>query len=171
MSNVHVKLDKEIVDFVYKKEGENIESTVNKIVCFALKEQNILVDDIYISITKASKDEIQKINKEYRNIDSATDVLSFPIFDKEELEKIKNEEDESKKIKSLELGDIIICMDVVEEHSLEYGTGLKREMLYMITHGTAHLLGFDHIISSDKKEMRKFEENILSKVGVGKVDE
>ena len=61
-------------------------------------------------------------------------------------------------------------MPIVEEHSIEYGTGILREMLYMITHGVAHLLGFDHIQAEDKKNMRTFEEKILSKIGVDNIN-
>ena len=81
-----------------------------------------------------------------------------------------SQNDEDKKIRELELGDIIICLDVVEEHSKEYGTGLLREILYMITHGVSHLLGFDHIEENDKVEMRAFEEKILGKLGVNRLD-
>ena len=59
------------------------------------------------------------------------------------------------------LGDLVLCMDIIEEHSIEYGTGLDREMLYMITHGVCHLLGFDHEVEEDKIKMRAREEEIL----------
>ena len=52
----------------------------------------------------------------------------------------------------------------------EYGTGILREVLYMITHGVCHLVGYDHMVEDEKKEMRKLEEKILNKVGVGKID-
>ena len=71
-----------------------------------------------------------------------------------------------KKIKHIELGDIILCLDVVEEQSIEYGTGFLREILYMITHGMCHLVGYDHIEPEDKKEMRTKEEKILKRIGV-----
>lgn len=171
MNNLHVDLDERIVKYVFEKTNLNITKKTHEIVCFALKEQNILVDDIYISINSVSKDEIKKINKEYRNIDKETDVLSFPIFEKDEYEKIVLQKNQKKKIRELELGDIFICLDVVYEHSKEYGTGILREILYMITHGVSHLLGFDHIEDNDKKQMREFEEKILDKLGVNKLDE
>ncbi len=170
MNNLHIDLDENIVNYVLEKTNVNIKEYTEKIVCFALEEQNILIDDVYISINSASKEEIKEINKEYRNIDKSTDVLSFPIFDREEYQRMISQNDEDKKIKELELGDIIICLDVVEEHSKEYGTGLLREILYMITHGVSHLLGFDHIEENDKVEMRAFEEKILGKLGVNRLD-
>ena len=78
--------------------------------------------------------------------------------------------EESKKVKELELGDIIICIDVLQEHAIEYQTGILREMLYMITHGVCHLIGYDHEIEEEKKEMRTLEEKILNKIGVGEVN-
>ncbi|MEG1705283.1 MAG: rRNA maturation RNase YbeY [Clostridia bacterium] len=105
---------------------------ITKIVEEALKLNNITNKNIYLSIQSVSKEEIKKINKEYRNVDSETDVLSFPIFEKDEFKNLKFDE--------VEIGDIIICLDVVKSQAIEYGTGQKRELLYMITHGVCHLL-------------------------------
>ena len=68
------------------------------------------------------KKKIHEINKEYRNVDRPTDVLSFPIFSREEID-LFSSLDNSKKVKELELGDIIICIDILEEHAKEYETG------------------------------------------------
>lgn len=59
------------------------------------------------------------------------------------------------------IGDIVLCMDVIKRHAVEYNTGFNREMLYMIVHGICHLLGYDHEIEEEKKEMRTLEEKIL----------
>ena len=72
------------------------------------------------------------------------------------------------KLKELELGDIILCLDVVEKQSIEYETGILRETLYMITHGVCHLVGYDHIEDDEKIEMRAMEEKILGAIGVEK---
>ena len=61
----------------------------------------------------------------------------------------------------MSLGDIVLCMEVIEAHSVEYNTGFNREMLYMIVHGICHLLGYDHEIEEEKKVMRALEEKIL----------
>ena len=134
-----------------------------------LKEKNIDKETVSLSISAVSKEEIHKINKEYRNVDRPTDVLSFPIFERSEIDNFSNIDD-NKKIKEIELGDIIICIDILEEHAIEYKTGILREILYMITHGVCHLFGYDHEIEEEKKEMRALEEKILKKIGVGKVD-
>lgn len=125
---VHINLDDEIV----KVSKDISKDTIQRILEIALKQENIIDKDVFVSIEAASKDEIRELNKEYRNVDRETDVLSFPIFTKEELENTK--------FNHIELGDIVICLDVVKERSVEYDTGMRRELLYMITHGICHLL-------------------------------
>ena len=121
-----------IEDTILKSTQDIEKDAINRIIEIALEQDNIINKDIYISIECATKNEIRKLNKEYRNVDKETDVLSFPIFTKEELINVKFDQ--------IELGDIVICLDVVKEQSIEYGTGMKRELLYMITHGICHLL-------------------------------
>lgn len=167
MNNIHINLDDNITKYIEENldKSINISKYIKDIVTNALNINNLFVDTICISIQSASKEEIRKLNFEYRNIDRSTDVLSFPIFEKYEIENLKDME-EDKKIKELELGDIILCLDIIKEQSVEYQTGLLRELLYMITHGVCHLLGFDHIVEEDKKEMRELEEKILDSLGV-----
>lgn len=169
MNKLQIDLDKKIIEFVKENTNEevDIKKYVNDILKIALEENNICIDTIYISIQSATKDEIKRLNKEYRNIDRVTDVLSFPVFDRDELDSLKKA-DEDKKFKEIELGDIILCLDVVKEQAVMYDTGIVRETLYMITHGVCHLLGFDHIEENEKKEMRELEEYILEKIGVFK---
>lgn len=170
MNKINIDLDENLVKCIQDECDRNITDDINVIVETALEEKNIDNEDVSISINAVDKETIQKINKEYRNIDKATDVLSFPIFSREEINCFSNTE-ESKKMKEIELGDIIICIDVLKEHALEYNTGILREMLYMITHGVCHLLGYDHEIPEEKVEMRALEEKILKKIGVGKIEE
>lgn len=166
-SKIQVDIDEKIIEFINKRTNENIEfeDTINKIVENVLNEQGIYVETVDVSIQSATPDEIKEINKEYRNIDRATDVLSFPIFTMDELKNL------NKDIKEIELGDIILCLDVIEKQAEEYNTGIIREVLYMITHGMCHLTGHDHEVEEEKKVMRDLEEKVLSKVGVGKVNE
>ena len=108
---------------------------------------------------------IQEINKQYRNIDRATDVLSFPMFEKDELDKKIQENDfENEDI----LGDIVVSVEKVNEQAIEYGHSFERELSYMIVHGFYHLMGYDHIEEDDKKIMREKEENILDKLSISR---
>lgn len=169
MNKVQVDFDERISEYVKEHTNENIDikDYIEKIVKQALELNNISFENVCISISSASKEEINKLNLEYRNIDRPTDVLSFPIFEREEIEEFKNIP-EDKKLKEVELGDIVLCMDIIYSQSIEYGTGIIREVLYMITHGVCHLLGYDHIEADEKVEMRKLEEEILNHLGVSK---
>lgn len=169
MSKINIDLDESLVDYIKEKCERNIEKDVEIIIQTALDEKNIDVENVSISISAVDIDTIHRINKEYRNVDRPTDVLSFPIFEREEINAMADM-DNSKKVKEMELGDIIICIDVLQEHAIEYQTGILREMLYMITHGVCHLLGYDHEIEEEKREMRTLEEKILNKIGVGEVN-
>ena len=118
---------------------------------------------MYLSIILTTPEHIHEINNEYRDVDRATDVLSFPIFEKEEIdEKIKNQNFEHEDV----LGDIIISIEQVEEQAKEYGHSFEREFAYMIVHGFYHLMGYDHIKEEDKIIMREKEEKVLSKLGI-----
>lgn len=131
---------------------------INTLVEKALILENIdCLSNVYVGIGVVPKEEIRTINNEYRHVDKATDVLSFPIYTREEIACLKKKA----LTEDVSLGDLVLCMDVIEEHSIEYGTGLDREMLYMITHGICHLLGFDHEWDFEKADMRKREEEIL----------
>lgn len=165
--NICIDLDQTIVDFVKDKTGEkkiDISEYVYKVVYLVLEEQKIKAEKIYVSIGALNESEIQKINKKYRGIDRPTDVLSFPIFEKEELDNLKEKKDNA--LKEIELGDIFLCLGIVEAQAKEYQTGIVREVIYMITHGICHLVGFDHIEPEDKLKMRALEEKILSQIGV-----
>lgn len=169
LNNIEVNIDNEIINYVenrIKNKDMDILEKIHEIVRLILKEENINIDKVSVCISKESKEGIKKLNNEYRGIDKSTDVLSFPIFEKKELESISKQKDKNKSIKELELGDIILCMEVIEKQSVEYETGLVRETLYMITHGMCHLMGYDHIDADDKVIMRALEKKILGSIGV-----
>ena len=105
---------------------------------------------------------IHRINREYRNIDRPTDVISFAFED--------DFEGESKIILSndlpRDLGEIFICSDVCINQAKEYKHSLKREMTFLFTHGLLHLLGYDHMELEDEKEMFKLQDEIMEKLGL-----
>lgn len=143
-----------------KKEYEEI---VKKVLTQCLEEEGLENAKLSITITLTTKEIIQKINKEYRNIDKATDVLSFPMFEKDELEEmIKKQNFRHEDI----LGDIVIAIEKVEEQAKEYGHSFERELSYMLVHGFYHLMGYDHIEEEDKKKMRPKEEKILAQLKI-----
>ena len=143
-----------------KKEYEEI---IKKVLMQCYKEENLENSNLKITITLTTKQDIRKANKEFRKIDKATDVLSFPMFERDELEeKIKKQDFEYEDI----LGDIIISIEQVENQAKEYNHSFERELSYMVVHGFYHLMGYDHIQEEDKKEMRPKEEKILSTLNI-----
>ena len=139
--------------------NEEYEKTIKKVLEECYKTENLTNSKLIITITLTTPEKIRQINNEYRQIDKATDVLSFPMFEKTELdEKIKKQEFLHEDV----LGDIIISVQKVEEQAKEYGHSFERELSYMVVHGFYHLMGYDHIKEEDKKEMRPKEEKILN---------
>ena len=109
-----------LYEIVYKdiEENEEYEETIKKVLTKCFEEENLKNSKLYITVTLTNPENIRKINKEYRNIDRATDVLSFPMFEKEELEeKIKNHNFEYEDV----LGDLVISIEKVKEQAEEYG--------------------------------------------------
>lgn len=147
------------ITYLNIKEDETYEKTVEKVINKCFEEEGLIDSKLIITITFTTPEEIRKINKKYRKIDRATDVLSFPMFEKQELEeKIKNKDFLYEDV----LGDIIISIDKVKEQAEEYGHSFERELSYMLVHGFYHLMGYDHIEEEDKKIMRPKEEKILN---------
>ena len=147
-------------DIVGKKEYQKI---INKVLERCFREEKIEDSKLTITITLTNAENIKEINKKYRNIDKATDVLSFPMFERDELaEKIEKKSFEYEDV----LGDIIISIPRVEEQAKEYGHSFERELGYMVVHGFYHLMGYDHIKEEDKMEMRPKEEKILNELNI-----
>lgn len=147
------------IEYLDIEEKPEYEEIIKKVIKKCFEEEKLENSKLYVSITLTDPTNIQKINKQYRNIDRETDVLSFPMFEKEEIEeKIKNNDFEHEDV----LGDIIISIDKVERQAKEYGHSFEREFSYMLVHGFYHLMGYDHIEEKDKIIMRPKEEKILS---------
>ena len=157
-------------EIIYKnlEKNEKYENIIKEVVDECFKEEKLDKANIYISITLTNEEEIEKINKQYRNIDKATDVLSFPMFEKEELDKFINDNVKNADINMQGdiLGDVVISIPRVYEQAEEYGHSFERELAYMVVHGFYHIMGYDHIEEADRKVMREKEENILSKLGI-----
>lgn len=117
--------------------------------------------DIEASVSVVDNDEIQSLNKEYRNIDKVTDVLSFPQFSNKE-DFVENVRSDAENL----LGDVVICYDKACIQAEEYGTGIRREIVYLFVHSILHLLGYDHMNDVDKKEMRSREEAVMEELGL-----
>lgn len=134
------------------RELVNIKEVIEKAIEFenvGLVEFNIIIVD---------NNYIHKLNKEYRNIDRPTDVISFALEDANLL-KIDNYR---------VLGDIYISIDKAIEQANSYGHSLKREICFLAIHGFLHLLGYDHMNEEDEKIMFEKQELILNEAGITK---
>lgn len=151
------------LEYLEEKENAKYEEIIEKVIKKCFEVENLIDSQLYISITLTNPENIHKINKEYRNVDKPTDVLSFPMFEKEEIDKKIAEKDfEHEDV----LGDIVISIEQVQNQAEEYGHGFEREFAYMIVHGFYHLMGYDHMIDEDKLIMRQKEENILNSLEI-----
>ena len=113
---------------------------------------------------------IHEINREMREVDRATDVLSFPVFDLIPGE-LPSEEDADPGTGLVPLGDMVISMEHVTAQAKEYGHSNRRELAYLVVHSTLHLLGYDHLDEGEqKKQMREREEAILAELGITRED-
>ena len=161
---------KENCEIIYKnlEKKQKYESTIKQVVNECFKKEKLDKTNLYISVTLTNPEEIEKLNRQYRNIDRPTDVLSFPMFEKDELDNFiktdlkNNDVNEERDI----LGDIVISIPRVYEQAEEYGHSFERELAYMVVHGFYHLMGYDHIEEDDKKVMRDKEEEVLNKLGI-----
>ena len=136
---------------------------IKKIIEECFKTEHLEDSNLYVGITLTTPENIRNLNREYRNIDAETDVLSFPMFEKIELEeKIKNGDFPNGDI----LGDMVISIPKVIEQAKEYGHSFEREFCYMLVHSFYHLMGYDHIDEQDKILMREKEESILNKLKI-----
>lgn len=129
-----------------------------------------------VSVCLCDDDTIAEINRQYRNIDRSTDVLSFPSVSYPVgrtagscSELLKKEYDDQ--YDAVFLGDIIISVPHMIDQAHEYGHTVIREGVYLLVHGICHLMGYDHMETADKEKMRKMEEKILSAASITRNDE
>ena len=147
------------INFLDIEENKEYEQHIKYIVNECFKEEGIDKKSLYINVVLTTPKNIRDINKQKRNIDNETDVLSFPMFEKEEIGQVPDEQFDV-------LGDIVISIDRVKQQAEEYGHSFERELSYMVVHGFYHLMGYDHMVEDDKIKMREREENILSKLQI-----
>nr|WP_314532664.1 rRNA maturation RNase YbeY [uncultured Fusobacterium sp.] len=138
------------VDELY--EDNYIENYIKKV----LELEEVESDrPLYLSLLLTNNQNIQVINRDFRDKNTPTDVISFAYHETEDFNIGPYDT----------LGDIIISLERVEEQATEYNHSFKREFYYVLTHGILHILGYDHIEEEDKKIMREREEAILSTFG------
>ena len=151
------------IEYLDIKENLDYESIISKVLDKCFEIEHLPKDKLLVSVTLTNPENIKNINNEYRKIDKSTDVLSFPMFEKDEIEKMVKEQNwEYTDI----LGDMVISIEQVENQAKEFGHSFERELSYMVVHSFYHLMGYDHIKEEDKEKMRPKEEYVLNELGI-----
>ena len=143
-------------------ENGSYKEIIKKVLKKCFEIEKLENKNLYVNVVLTNAKNIKSINKEHRGIDKETDVLSFPMFEKDEIANLDNTNEDI-------LGDMVISIERVEEQAKEYGHSFERELAYMVVHSFYHLLGYDHMTEEDKKEMREKEENVLGILGIRRV--
>ena len=144
--------EKEVVTYKLKM-------LIRKAVLATLEYENI-EEDCEASITFCDDEKIRELNKKFRNIDRATDVLSFPLFDEDAAEYSVPE------IECM-LGDIVISLERAKAQAEEFGHSYERETAFLAVHSVLHLLGYDHETGEeDEIDMRRRQSDIMEKIGL-----
>ena len=136
---------------------KNLKQKITEIYEIALKETHNK-SNVVIDVTIVGRNTIKELNREHRNVDRVTDVLSFPLLENDELKShlMHNENIQT------ELGDIVICKSRAIEQAKEYGHSLERELCFLALHGFLHVLGYDHMQKEDEMVMLPLQDKILN---------
>lgn len=138
-----------------------IDAVIDKAINGVIKHFG-LTKEIEISVLFTDAEGIKQINNDYRNVDSVTDVLSFPQFEYEIPGVLEVDFEQG----SIPLGDIVLNLEKIYSQAEEFGHSREHEAGYLTIHSMLHLLGYDHMIDEDKKIMRDKEKIIVSELGI-----
>ncbi len=124
-----------------------------------------------INVLFTDNEGIHELNREYREIDRPTDVLSFPMVEYDTPGNFDNIEEEQPECfhpetGELLLGDIVLSYDKIREQAKEYGHSERRELCFLIAHSMLHLAGYDHMEEKEREEMERMQREILEQLGI-----
>ena len=140
---------------IFNEIDENIDTKdMIEVLNIGIKKLNL--KDIEFNVILTNNEYIHKLNKEYRNIDRETDVITFALEDDELFPEMENRV----------LGDIYISIDKARTQAEEYGHSFKRELCFLAVHGFLHLLGYDHMVEEEEKIMFNLQEEILNEAKI-----
>ena len=145
--------------FLYFDDEEKVDkrtaNTMYAAAALCAREEDLDDERLSLSVSFVSAEEIRDLNREYRDKDAVTDVLSFPQFDPYEYMQDWDE---------VSLGDVVICEERAKQQAEEYGHSYERELIYLFVHSCFHLLGYDHETEEEKKVMREKEEKVMTQL-------
>lgn len=149
---------------IYKKSPINIDKLTSQVFKTLNQKENLIFELEFVSKAK-----IKKLNRDFRQIDKVTDVLSFPTLN-DICGKVITKKDYScdydSQNEGVFIGSIVVCTKRAEEQAVEYGHSVEREITFLICHGLLHLFGYDHIENLDRLEMEKLQDEIMQNIGV-----
>ncbi|MBU3812529.1 MAG: rRNA maturation RNase YbeY [Candidatus Niameybacter stercoravium] len=159
-------------EYNFFEKHEDLFEEVQKVIAKCLEVEKVPYES-EISLTVVDKEEIRSINHEHRDIDRATDVLSFPQIDPEsngiiDWGNLDETEVMNYDTNHIMLGDIVLCYEVADEQAKSYGHSLKREVCFLVAHSMFHLLGYDHMNEEDEKLMIAKQNEVLSNLGINR---
>lgn len=150
---MQIEIDREEAQAV----SEKVFATMEQAAILCLQRENIDADRSTISLTFVDLEEIRQLNRQYRQVDRPTDVLSFPQFD--DMKTLPPEGE-------ICLGDVVICTAQAEAQAEAFGHSVERELVYLFVHSVLHLLGYDHMEDDEKRVMREREEEVMVQLGL-----
>lgn len=155
----------EAIDFEYEEAMEQVIAQA--------AEQEGCPYEFEVNLTLTDNEGIRELNREFRQLDVPTDVLSFPMVDYEKPGDFSHLEGEEAAVSyfhpetgELLLGDIVISVERAKEQAEEYGHSLKREICFLTAHSMLHLFGYDHMIEEERKIMEQKQESVLHSLGI-----
>ena len=130
--------------------------------CIAVLREEQFEGNAEVSVTFVDDETIREMNRKFRDIDSATDVLSFPLGE-------DGKYDINPATGAKLLGDVVISLERAQMQAEEFGHSLEREVCYLAVHSMLHLLGYDHMEPQEKAEMRMKEEIVMTRIGLERI--
>lgn len=137
--------------------GEYVVQKMREAARVCMENEGVDFERAEISVSFVDANEIRELNREYRGVDSVTDVLSFPQYEKKEY---------FPSYGTICMGDVVICSEQALLQADDFGHSPEREILYLFVHSIFHLFGYDHMEDDEKQEMREKEESVMGKIGV-----
>lgn len=167
-----------IINFNKTKFYKKYSDKISEAFSYAIEYLKIPCKELELNLSFVSAREIRTLNRDFRDTDRVTDVLSFPNLlspNKTNMQLIEKDltlanfsKDIDRENNHIFLGDICICLSRAKSQAREYGNSYLREVVYLAVHGFLHLLGYDHMLESDKAIMRDREEKIMTHIRLGR---
>lgn len=159
------------IEFEYERQYSfDVKETIEKVILQALDYVSCPYE-CSINVLLTNDDSIHEMNREYRDTDRATDVLSFPMLEYDTPADFSFVEDDPESYADpdsgeLVLGDIVISLERMEAQAKEYNHSLRRELAFLVAHSMLHLCGYDHMEEGEREIMEQKQEEILRQLGI-----